>query len=65
MRRLVIGALVYFLWQERNSRIFSKKIRSPKQLCAELIEEIRYKLMSLSWKDSRNVRLVKDLWKIA
>lgn len=47
---LVLGAVVYFIWQERNSRIFTKIIRSYLQVSADIIQEVRWKLMTLPWK---------------
>lgn len=65
LSRLVLGALVYFIWQERNARIFSKRTRSPQQLKEEIIQEIRLKLMSLNWKSSMEVLSMKNIWNIA
>lgn len=64
IRRLTVGAIVYFLWHERNLRIFSKRTRTPRQLYEEIVQEVRLKLMTLYWKPSSNVMTVKCLWNI-
>lgn len=60
--RLVLGALVYLLWQERNARIVTKRIRTPIQLSEEIKQEVRLNIATLPWKNSRNVDLMKRLW---
>lgn len=62
---LTIGALVYFIWQVRNARIFTKRIQSPKQLSDEIIQEVKLKLMSLNWKTSSSLNVVKLVWNLA
>lgn len=48
---LFIRASVHSILHERNLRIFSKRIRTPKQLSEGVIQEIRLKLISLSGKN--------------
>ncbi|PWA52899.1 hypothetical protein CTI12_AA386870 [Artemisia annua] len=50
IQRLVFGAAVYYIWQERNGRIFRK--------------EFRNKLMGLKIKKSREAVKAAVIWKI-
>ncbi|KAK1431843.1 hypothetical protein QVD17_08566 [Tagetes erecta] len=48
--RLVIGATSYYVWQERNARLFTSTKRSPKQISALILDNVRMKLVSLRKK---------------
>ncbi|KAK1441118.1 hypothetical protein QVD17_06956 [Tagetes erecta] len=48
--RLEIGATSYYVWQERNARIFNSTKRSPKQISALILDNVRMKLVSLRKK---------------
>ncbi|XP_071708702.1 uncharacterized protein [Rutidosis leptorrhynchoides] len=63
--KLVFAACLYFIWQERNSRMFGKRVRSTDQLCEVIRSTVRLKLMSLNWKDSSQVHNTKTKWHIA
>ncbi|GJX75707.1 RNA-directed DNA polymerase, eukaryota, reverse transcriptase zinc-binding domain protein [Tanacetum coccineum] len=52
IQRLVIGAAVYFIWQERNLRIFQSKVRSVESLCCVIKDHVRFRLLSLKVKRS-------------
>jgi hypothetical protein len=62
LQRLVLGALVYYLWQERNLRLFQKKSRSVVELCKLIREVIRLRCLSLKFKPSLQVRDAAELW---
>ncbi|XP_071734228.1 uncharacterized protein [Rutidosis leptorrhynchoides] len=62
--RLLFAATVYFIWQERNFRLFKKESRSCGKLVTVIFATIRLKLMSLNWKNSQQVKIMKDAWKI-
>ncbi|GKA14077.1 hypothetical protein Tco_0693723 [Tanacetum coccineum] len=63
--RLVVAASSYYIWQERNNRIFKKKSRKVEQLRDAIITIIRLKLMSLRYKNSENVARCLDHWQIS
>lgn len=44
---LIIGATFYYLWQERNLRIFQGKARSLDELCSQIRDVVRLRVMSL------------------
>lgn len=64
LRRLVIGAAVYFIWQERNGRLFRQSKRDESSLTLLIIETVKMKMMSFKVKDSIAFRNVESLWNI-
>ena len=64
VRRLGLAATLYFLWQERNKRLFAEEKRQWKTVLGIIINSVRLKLTSLTTKDSSHVRMVEDCWQI-
>nr|XP_043625440.1 uncharacterized protein LOC122596860 [Erigeron canadensis] len=64
VNKLLLAATVYFIWQERNRRVFNKEERSEVLVCRLINETIKYKLMSLSVKKSWTVDLVAKRWNL-
>ncbi|GKB76255.1 hypothetical protein Tco_0943150, partial [Tanacetum coccineum] len=64
VRRISLAAVVYFIWQERNQRIFKGVKRNASTLYADISEIIKMKLMNIRVKDSVAVRIVADIWEI-
>ncbi|GKE63548.1 RNA-directed DNA polymerase, eukaryota, reverse transcriptase zinc-binding domain protein [Tanacetum coccineum] len=62
--KLVCGAVVYYLWSERNSRLFGGKKKTKDALCLEIEDTIRLNMMNVKVKESAAVRHVEDQWKI-
>ncbi|XP_071694787.1 uncharacterized protein [Rutidosis leptorrhynchoides] len=62
--KLLLGASVYFLWQERNARIFKNQTRSVDKLMEVIFSTVRLKFMSLRWKNSIQAQTLKASWKI-
>ncbi|GKA59321.1 RNA-directed DNA polymerase, eukaryota, reverse transcriptase zinc-binding domain protein [Tanacetum coccineum] len=62
IQRLVLGACVYFLWQERNCRCFVKKFRDVECLYKIIVDIIRMKLMGLTMKCSPDVLAAASIW---
>jgi len=62
--RLILAASVYFIWQERNRRLFSQQIRSSQVLVDEIANTVRLKLMSIRFKKTTNVAQVMRVWKL-
>ncbi|GJX30940.1 reverse transcriptase domain-containing protein [Tanacetum coccineum] len=56
IRRLVFGALVYYIWQERNKGQFSNEKRFVVIIADIILENVKLKLMSLSVLNSVNVQ---------
>ncbi|GKA31569.1 reverse transcriptase zinc-binding domain-containing protein [Tanacetum coccineum] len=64
VRRLVFGAAVYFIWQERNRRMFQNEKREVKNVVEIIKETVRLKLASFVVKNGRTVRNVEAVWGI-
>ncbi|GKB70529.1 putative RNA-directed DNA polymerase, eukaryota, reverse transcriptase zinc-binding domain protein, partial [Tanacetum coccineum] len=64
LQRLVIGALVYIVWQERNLRRFQMKCRSVKDVCMIIKDVVRFRLLSLKIRSSRQVTEAAELWNL-
>ncbi|XP_071740080.1 uncharacterized protein [Rutidosis leptorrhynchoides] len=60
--KLLFAAAVYFIWIERNSRLFDSKKRSAKDLFGEIYASVRLKLFSVRFKETRNIKLFKIAW---
>ncbi|GJT01665.1 reverse transcriptase domain, reverse transcriptase zinc-binding domain protein [Tanacetum coccineum] len=63
--RLVLAATSYYIWMERNGRLFKKKTSSPDQIVDVIISMVRLKLVTFKFKKmSTRSRLLLDQWKI-
>ncbi|MFS7927039.1 hypothetical protein Hanom_Chr04g00304231 [Helianthus anomalus] len=63
--KILIVASSYFVWQERNNRLFSQKYRTPEQVAQVIFHTVRLKLMG--FKDDNNPvnRRLFEKWKIS
>ncbi|GKC15682.1 RNA-directed DNA polymerase, eukaryota, reverse transcriptase zinc-binding domain protein, partial [Tanacetum coccineum] len=52
LQRLLIGASIYFIWMERNLRIFQGKSRSVDGICSMIKEAVRLRIMGLTLNDT-------------
>ncbi|GJX80231.1 hypothetical protein Tco_0328380 [Tanacetum coccineum] len=52
---LLIGASIYFIWMERNLKIFQGKSRSVDGICSMIKEAVRLKIMGLTLNDTARV----------
>ncbi|GJW86813.1 RNA-directed DNA polymerase, eukaryota, reverse transcriptase zinc-binding domain protein [Tanacetum coccineum] len=62
IQRLIVSATVYFIWQERNKRIFQSEKRTPEVLCRNVEESIVSMLRALNVKKSNAVLIVAKVW---
>nr|XP_043625437.1 uncharacterized protein LOC122596855 [Erigeron canadensis] len=62
--KLVLGAKVYYIWQERNRRYVCGEERSEKVLIENISEVIKLRLMGLKVKDTAKVKEVYKKWGI-
>ncbi|PWA98197.1 reverse transcriptase zinc-binding domain-containing protein [Artemisia annua] len=62
IQRLVIGAMVYVIWQERNLRTFQGQSRSIESVCCCIKEVVRIRLLSLKFKSSKQVLQAAKIW---
>ncbi|GKC15147.1 hypothetical protein Tco_1011929 [Tanacetum coccineum] len=56
--------MVYFIWQERNQRLFQGSKRDNINLTAEISDIVKLKLMNIRVKDSVAARRVANVWDI-
>nr|GEU97574.1 protein MOR1 isoform X2 [Tanacetum cinerariifolium] len=58
LRRIVVAAAVYYVWNEKNKRLFDRESRNVETITRLIIEYVKLKLMSLTVKQSVQVRKV-------
>ncbi|GKE66405.1 hypothetical protein Tco_1520566 [Tanacetum coccineum] len=62
--KLVLSASVYYIWQERNNRLFSNQKRTIEQLYEVIKSAVRLKLLSCSFKKTRAGLEYVRLWEL-
>ena len=62
IQRLVLGAYVYFVWQERNFRCFRKEFRDVDSLLKTMVGTVRLKLLGLNIRYSPNSIEAANIW---
>ncbi|GJV80556.1 reverse transcriptase domain, reverse transcriptase zinc-binding domain protein [Tanacetum coccineum] len=65
LSRIVFAATSYYIWLERNNRLFKKMFSSPDQIVDVILSMVRLKLVAFKFKKmSTKSRLLLDQWKI-
>jgi len=64
VKKLILCASVYFIWWERNNRIFKKEKRSSQQLVDQIWESTRLKLLTVRLKRTEVSDDFLNRWKI-
>ncbi|GJR71446.1 hypothetical protein Tco_0083811 [Tanacetum coccineum] len=62
--KLVIAACAYFIWQERNWRLFRLQKRTVAQVIECIKSSVRLKLLSCSFKMSKTAKDMLTLWQL-
>ncbi|XP_021979685.1 uncharacterized protein LOC110875793 [Helianthus annuus] len=62
--KLIVAATAYYIWQERNARLFRNQVRPPESLSDIIIQQVRYKLIGAKLKKCENVRRLLRAWDI-
>ncbi|GKE24317.1 hypothetical protein Tco_1435829 [Tanacetum coccineum] len=62
--KLVLSASTYYVWQERNARLFANKKRSTPQVIEAIVSFIRLKLLSCSFNKTKDGIEAAHLWKL-
>ncbi|KAJ0599776.1 putative RNA-directed DNA polymerase [Helianthus annuus] len=62
--KLLVAAASYFIWQERNARLFKNQLRPPEMVSEIILKTVRYKLMGAKLKNTANVRKLLGDWEI-
>ncbi|GJT01522.1 putative RNA-directed DNA polymerase [Tanacetum coccineum] len=64
IQRLVFSAAVYFIWQERNMRLFGEVGRSDEVIFKLVVENVRLRLMGLKLKVTNEVIKASEIWNL-
>ncbi|GJY18809.1 RNA-directed DNA polymerase, eukaryota, reverse transcriptase zinc-binding domain protein [Tanacetum coccineum] len=62
IQRLVLGASVYYIWQERNIRLFGDAGRSNEVIFKLVVEAVRLRVMGLKLKVTNEVIKASEVW---
>ena len=62
--KLILAATVYFLWNERNKRMFQDSRRTVDEVISVIYKYMEDVLQSLRVKKSRAVLMVANMWKL-
>lgn len=62
IQRLVLGASVYFIWQERNVRLFSSFGRSEDELFKIIVDSVRSRIMGLKLQIPPDLINAVEVW---
>ncbi|KAL0284148.1 UNVERIFIED_CONTAM: hypothetical protein Sradi_7208000 [Sesamum radiatum] len=62
--RSLLASLVYHIWQERNSRRFQQRSRTPSIVGNLVVEELRQRIISVQLRQSVSTLGLYRLWKI-
>lgn len=65
INKIVLGSLVYYIWQERNLRMFQKHHRSTGQVIKSIVETSRLKIMGLKIRKSNRIFPILRRWNIS
>ncbi|XP_022042086.1 uncharacterized protein LOC110944747 [Helianthus annuus] len=63
--RIVVAASTYFVWQERNSRLFNQNRRSASVLAKVIIDTVRLKIMGFRFGRCPKQQKILDRWLIS
>ncbi|XP_071713252.1 uncharacterized protein [Rutidosis leptorrhynchoides] len=63
--KLCFAASIYYVWQERNNRLFAKESRSTDKLFEIIFSTVRMKMLTIKFKDSRDVAKMKVAWHLS
>ena len=64
-RRIRLAACVYFIWQERNWRLFREQKMSISELYEQFYDKVRMRLLSLKVRPSKAVLQVQKEWDVS
>ena len=62
IQRLVWGASVYFIWQERNVRLFGNNSRTEDELFKVITDTVRFRIMGLKINVTSDVISAAEVW---
>ncbi|XP_022042093.1 uncharacterized protein LOC110944752 [Helianthus annuus] len=63
--KILVGAVTYYIWQERNNRLFSRLQRSPAILSQVIFNSVRLKIMGFRIMKHPDHMKIMDRWQIS
>ena len=64
LRRIILATSVYYIWKERNTRLFANERMTTEVVLNNIKENIRLHLQRMNVKDSVQVRKVATEWNV-
>ncbi|GJU33568.1 RNA-directed DNA polymerase, eukaryota, reverse transcriptase zinc-binding domain protein [Tanacetum coccineum] len=64
IRKICLAAVVYYIWQERNGRLFNNHKRTEKEVFEAIYGDVRSILISIPARDTQNIAKVDEEWDI-
>ncbi|GJY29022.1 putative reverse transcriptase domain, reverse transcriptase zinc-binding domain protein [Tanacetum coccineum] len=62
--KLIFAAASYYVWLERNNRLFKSIRRQPEELCDLIIVTVCLKLLTFKFNNTAKVESLLSLWKM-
>lgn len=62
IQRLVFGASVYYIWKERNMRLFGSYGRTVEEIFKIIVDAVRCKIMGLKLRSTNDVIKAAEIW---
>ncbi|GJY48720.1 reverse transcriptase zinc-binding domain-containing protein [Tanacetum coccineum] len=60
--KLIVAAGTYFIWRERNTRLFKNIKRPPEDVRDAIMVTVRLKLLTLRFKNKERVKTILARW---
>ena len=64
VNRFIIAATVYYIWKERNDRLFSQNPKSVEVVLQNIKDQVRFQLMSIKVRKTVSTSKVAEKWNI-
>ena len=64
IKKLCLAATVYYIWQERNSRLFTGQKRSAEEMFKTICDEVKAKMVSIKVKQNSNATNAETIWNV-
>ncbi|GJZ55432.1 RNA-directed DNA polymerase, eukaryota, reverse transcriptase zinc-binding domain protein [Tanacetum coccineum] len=61
---MIMAAAVYYIWTERNKRIFTDEKRNSQSLLEGMMDSIKMQLMGIKVKNSPAIKKISEEWNI-
>lgn len=65
LKRISLATVVYYIWKERNNRLFKGEIQTIEVVMKNVEENIKLQLLSLKMRKTSNVEKIVKKWNLA